>query len=153
MNTCRGFTLTELMITIAVFAVITSVALPDYRQYVASQRVRGASFDLMASLVFARSEAIKRNASVAVTQAGGGWTSGWTVSTGTSVLRKQDAYHSGVSITNSASLTTLSYSNDGRLAGATTDFSIAPVGTPASIEPRCVSVRLGGMPSSRLGSC
>jgi len=151
MKASLGFTLIELMTALIVLAILATVALPSYQSFVLTQSVRGASYDLMTSLVFARSEAIKRNASVSITQAAGGWAQGWTVSTGAATLRTQDPYGGSVNITNSASLATITYSNDGRLAGLASDFAIAAAG--GSVQTRCVSIKLGGMPSSKTGSC
>ncbi|HKB64192.1 MAG TPA: GspH/FimT family pseudopilin [Burkholderiales bacterium] len=153
MKASLGFTLIELVVTLTVLAILATVALPSYQNFVLTQRVRGASYDLMTSLVFARSEAIKRNASVSMTQAAGGWAQGWTVSAGALTLRTQDPYGGGVNITNSAALTTITYSNDGRLASPTTDFTVAPADSSAQVQTRCMSIRLGGMPSSKTGSC
>ena len=125
MKTSSGFTLIELMTVIVVFAILATVATPSYRVFIETQAVRGASYDLMTSLVYARSEAIKRNAIVSVNQAAGGWTRGWTVSAGAATLRTQDPFLAGVTVTNSASLATITYANDGRLSGATGDFTIA----------------------------
>ena len=153
MKASLGFTLIELLTALVVLAILATVALPSYQNFVLTQRVRGASYDLMTSLVFARSEAIKRNASVSITQAAGGWTQGWTVSAGALTLRTQDPYGGSVSIANSASLTTITYSNDGRLATPTTDFTVAPADISAQVQTRCLSIKLGGMPSSKIGSC
>jgi len=153
MKASLGFTLIELLTALVVLAILATVALPSYQNFVLTQRVRGASYDLMTSLVFARSEAIKRNASVSMTQAAGGWTQGWTVSAGALTLRTQDPYGGSVSIANSASLTTITYSNDGRLATPTTDFTVAPADISAQVQTRCLSIKLGGMPSSKIGSC
>ena len=153
MKASLGFSLIELVTALAVLAILATVALPSYQSFVLTQRVRGASYDLMTSLVFARSEAIKRNASVSMTQAAGGWAQGWTVSAGALTLRTQDPYGGGVNITNSAALTTITYSNDGRLASPTTDFTVAPADSSAQVQTRCMSIRLGGMPSSKTGSC
>lgn len=153
MKSSPGFTLIELMITLVVLAILGTIALPNYRSFVQTQKLRQASYDLMTSLVFARSEAIKRNASVSVTQAAGGWSNGWSVSAGAITIRTQDPYPSGVSITNSASLSTISYSNDGRALAASSTFKIAPADASSTLEPRCVTVELGGMPSAKLGGC
>ena len=153
MKASLGFTLIELLTALVVLAILATVALPSYQNFVLTQRVRGASYDLMTSLVFARSEAIKRNANVSMTQAAGGWTQGWTVSAGALTLRTQDPYGGSVSIANSASLTTITYSNDGRLATPTTDFTVAPADGSAQVQTRCLSIKLGGMPSSKIGSC
>ncbi len=153
MKASLGFTLIELLTALVVLAILATVALPSYQNFVLTQRVRGASYDLMTSLVFARSEAIKRNANVSMTQAAGGWTQGWTVSAGALTLRTQDPYGASVSIANSASLTTITYSNDGRLATPTTDFTVAPADISAQVQTRCLSIKLGGMPSSKIGSC
>jgi type IV fimbrial biogenesis protein FimT len=153
MRSSPGFTLIEFVATVAVLTILLTLAVPSYRNFILTQKVRTASYDLMTSLLFARSEAIKRNASVSVTQAAGGWAQGWTVSAGALTLRTQDPYSSGVSISNSASLATITYANDGRVAGATTDFTIAPADGAAVVQTRCVSIKLGGMPTSRIGGC
>lgn len=153
MKRSPGFTLIELVTTVAVLAVLATVALPNYRAFVQTQKLRQASYDLMTSLVFARSEAIKRNATVTVTQATGGWTNGWSVTVGAVSLRTQDAYSGTLSISNSASLTSISYSNDGRALAASSIFKIASTDASSTLEPRCVTIQLGGMPSSKLGGC
>lgn len=153
MKASRGFSLIELMVVLIVLAILATVGLPSYRNFVLTQRVRGASYDLVTSLFYARSEAIKRNTSVSVTQAGGGWAQGWTVSAGGVALRTQDPYGGGVAISNSASFTAITYSNDGRLASGATDFTIVSTDGSSLVRPRCVSIRLGGMPSSKMGSC
>lgn len=153
MKTSQGFTLIELLVTLTVLAVLLTVAVGSYRSFVVTQRVKGASYDLMTALIFARSEATKRNASVSVVRSAAGWSGGWTVAAGTAVLRTQNPYQNGVAITDSAGLSTLTYANDGRLSSATTNFTIAPSGTSSTATPRCISIKLGGMPVARSGSC
>jgi len=148
-----GFTLIEALTAVVMLAILTAVALPNYRIFVQSQKVRQASYDLTSSLLFARSEAIKRNATVTMDQATGGWTNGWQIAAGGVSLRSQDAYPGGITITNSDSLTAISYSGDGRLSGGGSTFKIGSAEISSSVTARCVVIQLGGMPTSKVGGC
>lgn len=160
----RGFTLVELMITIIVVAILATLAAPSFVDYVATARVRNASYDLVGALQLARSEAIKRNCfagsptclSIAV-EKGATWTDGWTVHIvpagggAATVFKTQDAY-SKIAITSSPSVSTVSYLNDGRVAAGTV-FKIEPAITLPAVTPRCVTISLAGVPTSKVGGC
>src|SRR5205814_257434 len=75
----RGFTLPELLIVVTVMAVMVAIGVPSFAEFIRNQRVKTASFEVFASLVFARSEAITRNTSVTLTPSGANWANGWTV--------------------------------------------------------------------------
>ena len=78
-----GFTLMELLIGIAVLAILTTLALPAFTQFIANNRLAAEANELVASFQFARSEAIKRGVQVQVCSSadgascGGNWTQGW----------------------------------------------------------------------------
>jgi type IV fimbrial biogenesis protein FimT len=76
MKICRGFTLLELMVTIAVLAILTTIAVPSFTDLVQSNRITTQANELVAALTFARTEAVKRgrNVNVAVAAANPGWT-------------------------------------------------------------------------------
>ncbi len=59
----RGFTLVELMVTIAVAAVLLVIAVPNFRTITINNRLRTAADDVYSAVNTARMEAIKRNAS------------------------------------------------------------------------------------------
>jgi len=145
----HGFTLIELIFTITVVAVLAALAAPSFREFIMTQRIRNASFDLMAALTLARSEAITRNGTVELIRSTSNWNGGWTVAAdaGATQLLNQQAFD-GLSITDSASLAKISYGSDGR-STSITQFTIGPASTMTGVSPRCISIGLGGVPSSR----
>lgn len=66
-----GFTLIELMVAVAVLAILSAIALPSFRDMWVERRLRAAAEAVQADLMFARSEAVRRNAPVHVLVASG----------------------------------------------------------------------------------
>jgi len=64
-----GFTVIELIVTMAVASVLLAVAVPSFNQMIVSGRLTAQSNDMLAAINLARSEAIKRNASVTLCRA------------------------------------------------------------------------------------
>lgn len=77
-TTTNGFTVVEIMVVLAILGVVMAIAAPSYNSMVASQRVRAVAAELHATLLLARSEAIKRGATVRVRPADDEeWADGW----------------------------------------------------------------------------
>jgi type IV fimbrial biogenesis protein FimT len=81
MRRLRGFTLVELMVTIAIAAVLMLVAAPTYMDARRNALLSDTVDSLVSSAASARAAALKsgRDAYVQVLDAGVGWRSGWVV--------------------------------------------------------------------------
>ena len=83
----KGFTLVELVVTIAVGGLILSAAVPAFREMILASRTTAMVNDFVGSLTLARSEALKRNERVTVCKSADGlscttagtWDQGWIV--------------------------------------------------------------------------
>jgi type IV fimbrial biogenesis protein FimT len=61
-----GFTVIELMVAVALLAVLLGIAAPSIRDVTMNARMTGQTNDLMTDLAIARSEAVKRGVRVAL---------------------------------------------------------------------------------------
>lgn len=92
----HGFTLIELMVVIAMVAIIASLAAPSLQVGIAKQKVSVAASDLMASLMQARSEAITNNQQTIVEpKDASDWSRGWRIYVDTD---KDKSYTEGTDI-------------------------------------------------------
>lgn len=81
----RGFSLIELMVTIAVLAILVAIGLPSFQSSMRSNRVATGTNELTASINLARTEAIRspNGAGICASDDGdncsGEWSDGWIV--------------------------------------------------------------------------
>lgn len=122
-NNCDGFTLLELIVTLAVAAVLVSLTAPSVGQFIGrAQRDRDVN-ELRAEIILARTEAIRRSSNVGIcassnlTSCGDDWSKGWIVyidsnrdgsfTSGEEVIRRHTPAPSGLSV--SASVTDVTF--------------------------------------------
>lgn len=113
-----GLTLIELMVAVAVLAILLSIGIPSFQSLVAQNRATSAANELQSTLQFARSTAIAQARPVTVCAADFGfspprcatgttavnWSGGWIVFLqGGQVLRERRALHPSIIITGAPS--------------------------------------------------
>jgi type IV fimbrial biogenesis protein FimT len=161
-----GFTLIELMIALTVLGILVAAGLPSLTNLVRDQRIKTASSDVFASLIYARSEAIKRNDRVVLCAANStldgcsnnsNWAAGWIVFLDTDgngfpgavsdILRKNNALPN---VTINGTATNATYMRDGRLNAAVANFTISSPDN-ASLTKRCIRMDPSGRPNIQVG--
>lgn len=145
-----GFTLIELMITIVVMAILSTIAMPSFVQMLRNSEVRNAAESLVNGMQRARADAVSRNANVQfVLGAGTSWTVDYVVKP---VLtdppldsRSGNEGSANVTITIlPAVATTVTYNNVGQvIANADASVTLTRVDVNATGSTRNLRVTIG----------
>ncbi|WP_031255978.1 GspH/FimT family pseudopilin [Curvibacter lanceolatus] len=160
----QGFTLLELLVSIAIVAIMVRLAVPSYQFIINSSRISGELNGLLTSFQFARAEAVRRGLSVTVCSSANGtscsstnnWKSGWLVfvdvnnnaslDAGDTVLRQQATLASANTVVADNSVSTVRFNREGIAAGLPADpvtFTFTPPSN-ASTQKRCLAVGAAG---------
>ncbi len=138
-----GVTLIELIVVLAVIAIVAGAGAPAFYRMIADNRLATATNDLVADINFTRSEAIKRNQNVAICARANAttcsndpadWSNGWlvfvdannngTIDNGEAILRRHDAIGNALRLSYNNG-TALAYDPRGALAnGAVGSFTL-----------------------------
>lgn len=164
-NKVRGFTLVEMMISVAILVVLVGIAGPYFGQVIRNNRVQTQAQTLFSALVTARSEAVKRNYAVTMCKsangtsctASGDWDQGWiifadedndnTKDADEDVLRVQELLSAGITVRATGTFAaTIQFRGDGTVVGAEDSFWICDA--DENIDSRKVTVSNTGRPHS-----
>ena len=112
----RGFSLIELLMTIAIAAIIGGLAAPSFKKMMAANRIQTGASALQGDMMYARTEAVKRGSPVSICPStdqatcstANAWQNGWivfvdptaagTVPTGGTPLKVRQALPGGATI-------------------------------------------------------
>ncbi|MFL1515842.1 GspH/FimT family pseudopilin [Pseudomonas prosekii] len=143
----KGFTLVELLIALAVFLILITMAVPMFTRSIQGTRADTEVGDLQRALNFARLEAIDRGVTTRLRPTAGGsvWTGELSVydSTGNpaNVLRVVPAVSSGATLTLPSGVTAIDFNN---LGGLSVPSTAVPISYVLGAQSRTLMVCLNG---------
>lgn len=121
-----GFTLVELMVTLAIAAIVMTMAIPSFTDMTKNNRLTTQTNQLVTALNLARSEAITRRVAIDVTatdaaDSGNEWGEGWSVAVnGGATLRVFESLGSNTTLDSGNDLATIQYQPSGRASATDT---------------------------------
>ncbi len=169
-----GFTLIELMVTIAIVAISAALAYPSFASLISSNRAATGANELIASLTLARSEALRHPGGVAICASKDGdscggdatWTDGWMVwvdtdgngsySAADEVLRYTQG-PSGLEVTiategNATERRMVQFDRRGRALGPRREFAVQPTNCGDKMYRREITLSVTGQVAGSQGA-
>lgn len=164
MKHCRGLTVIELMVTLIIVAIVVSIAVPNFRDFIQDTRATTESNKIVGALNLARSEAIKRGTPVSVCPSSDqascsgdtDWGKGWIVFVGVSgsldeVLRVWEAPGDDVALDSEAQA--FSYDSLGEAAAGGGEWIEIDTDSCTAAWVRRIELNAAGRVNVQRGSC
>jgi type IV fimbrial biogenesis protein FimT len=144
----KAFTLVELMVAVAVLAIVLGIAAPSFLEMLRQNTLRGQANELLGVMHYARTEAIKRRVNVTVNLTPGtGWKAEVIQPGTTTVLRAVDKTATSVALNGSGTIAVV-FDLRGRRQSADNCFQLSYYG-----NQRQLIVETGGALKIEAGVC
>jgi len=129
-----GFTVIELMIAVALLAILTALALPSFRSFILNNRLAGQANEIVAASQLARSEALKRGVDVTVCSSKDGQTCDGDFNEGYIVLADPGGADEVIRVYPAPGDAFVFTPSSGQASFDPQGFSVQPDGSPATAE-------------------
>lgn len=143
----QGFTLLELLVTVAVVVILATVGVPAFRTTIANSRIESTSNTLRNSFVTARNKAIETASRVTVAPVTSGDWGSWKIGSGQAQSAMGSTVVTGKTNNNNA-IADVTFAEDGSLGDETLEFQVFSVcytGGVEDIKPKAVIISPGGL--------
>ena len=83
-----GFTLVEMLIVLAILAILVGVGMPTFSDSMRDRRLGSVTSEYISAIYIARNESLTRRQLITLTPLPAGWQAGWSISDGVNVLHQ-----------------------------------------------------------------
>ncbi len=165
-----GFSLIELIVVIAILSIMAMIGIPSYQDIILKNRLSSEINALQRDLNFARSEAVKRNATIGICVANPAATDcdlskkewgiqGWMVAVidaSNSIvgqpIRIQQAFNSMDTLTDTSNATPIRFNRFGVAANSTRTFTLCDNNKNSQYSHEMMIARSGYIAESKMGA-
>ena len=153
-----GFTVIELMITVALGAVLLTIGVPSFTSLLRQNTIISQTNTVLSSLFYARNETITENTNVTIQPlvSGADWSEGWAIYLdGSSTPSRIFKGLNNATLVESNGVTSITYLPDGRISNANPIvLTLTPNNCPTGdTDIRVFAIGLSGQATTSQSAC